>query len=276
MRTNKLRFRDGGNAPDPSNPPVPVGYRSKGGEVSSSVRLNKYLAAAGLASRRGADKLVFEGHVKVNGSLAESPGLPVRPGKDKVEVDGKPVGHRQAYMYVVVNKPLGVVTTARDPQGRKTILDLVPAEGTRLYPVGRLDYDSEGLLFLMNDGRLAFRLTHPRYEVTKTYRVELDRLFEDLALQQVERGLILDDGPTRPAVVKRVPGTGGRVIDITIHEGRNRQVRRMIEAVGFTVTRLRRIRFAGLELEGLSPGQWRTLRPSEVQALRKLVGLSGQ
>lgn len=275
----KMRFRDPGprkqSQPDRGTRSVPGPDSGSAAPRGAGVRLNKYLASAGVASRRGADRLVFDGRVRVNGAVVENPATAVRAGRDRVEVDGRAVGQRQASVYLLLNKPAGVVTTASDPQGRRTVLDLVEAGGTRLYPVGRLDFDSEGLLFLMNDGRLAFRLTHPRYEVEKTYRAELDGPLEDLALQQIRQGLVLEDGPTRPAEARRVPGSGGRVLDVTIHEGRNRQVRRMFEAVGRSVVRLRRIRFAGVELGGLAPGRWRALRHAEVLALKKLVGLGG-
>lgn len=273
------RPRDGGPGhrvrPD-SRQPAPTDRSDAGAPPrQAGVRLNKYLAAAGVASRRGADQLIFDGRVRVNGAVVDNPAVAVRAGRDRVELDGRAVGQRQPAVYILLNKPAGVVTTARDPQGRRTVLDLVDVGGTRLYPVGRLDYDSEGLLFLMNDGRLAFRLTHPRYDVEKTYRAELDGPLEDLALRQIRQGLVLEDGPTRPAEARRVPGTGGRVLDVTIREGRNRQVRRMFEAVGRSVVKLRRIRFAGVELGGLATGRWRALRHAEVLALKKLVGLGG-
>ena len=196
-----------------------------------SLRINKYLAACGVASRRTADSLLLEGRIRLNGNVIKDLGTLVDPRRDRVEVDGVPVSGLQGMSYIIVNKPSGFVTTARDPQGRPTVLDLVPEAKNRIYPVGRLDFDSEGLLFLMNDGPLAFRLTHPRYEVEKTYRVRLAEPIPEEALAQVRRGVVLDDGPTAPARV-RVAGRSHDSLDITIHEGRNRQVRRVFEKVG--------------------------------------------
>ena len=224
------------------------------------MRLNAYLARAGVASRRKADELIKAGRVKVNG----------RPGElntfvgasDCVEVDGRPVT-KQRLAYLLLHKPAGIVTTARDPGGRPTVVDLVPRE-PRVVPVGRLDADTTGALLLTNDGELAHRLAHPRYEVEKVYEAEVEGEPSDEALRHLEQGLELDDGPTAPATARRIDPSR---IELSIHEGRNHQVKRMLAAVGHPVTRLHRSRYAGLTLEGLELGQWRELEPFEVQRL---------
>jgi 23S rRNA pseudouridine2605 synthase len=231
------------------------------------MRLNAYLARAGVASRRGADELIKAGRVLVNG----------RPGElntfvgtaDTVEVDGRPVG-KQRLAYVLLHKPAGVVTTARDPHGRPTVVGLVPAD-PRVVPVGRLDADTTGALLLTNDGPLAHRLAHPRYGVDKVYVAEVEGDPSPQALRRLADGIDLDDGRTAPARARRLgPGR----VELTIHEGRKHQVKRMCEAVGHPVRRLHRSRYAGLDLGGLTPGEWRELRADEVEALRRLVGYS--
>jgi 23S rRNA pseudouridine2605 synthase len=231
------------------------------------VRLNAFLARSGIASRRGADELVKAGRVTVNGE----PGRlnTVVGARDAVAVDGKPVA-RQPLAYVLLHKPAGVVTTARDPQGRKTVLDLVPREEGRIVPVGRLDADTTGALLLTNDGPLAHRLAHPRYGVEKVYEAELQREPSAEALRLLAEGVELEDGVTAPARVRRL---GPRRIELVLHEGRNRQVKRMCIAVGARVARLHRPRYAGLELGRLAPGESRELSRAEVAALRKLAGL---
>jgi 23S rRNA pseudouridine2605 synthase len=225
------------------------------------VRLNRYLASTGVGSRRAADEVIRAGRVTVNGAVAELGTLVSET--DDVRVDGRPV-RVQASMVVLLHKPAGVVTTARDPQGRPTVVDFVPAP-VRLFPVGRLDRDTTGLLLLTNDGALADRLMHPRHGVRKTYvaRVAADPGAPVLA--RLRRGVELDDGPTAPADV-RIVGPGR--VEITIHEGRNRQVRRMLAAVGHPVRALHRSAYAGLELGDLGPGEWRELTDAEVEALR--------
>ena len=238
-----------------------------------ALRINKYLAGSGVASRRKADSLVQEGRIRLNGKVVTELGTLVDPRRDRVDVDGVPVQGLQGMSYIIVNKPSGYVTTARDPQGRPTVLDLVPAVKNRIYPVGRLDYDSEGLLFLLNDGPLAFRLTHPKYEVEKTYRVRLEKPIETEALEAIRRGVVLEDGPTAPARIA-VAGASSNSLDITIHEGRNRQVRRVFESVGSKVIHLKRVRFGTIELGAMAPGSWREMTPDEVRSLRKLVGIT--
>ena len=228
------------------------------------MRLNAWLARAGVASRRKADELIKAGRVSVNGEPGQ---LNTFVGADDdVRLDGRPLA-KQGLAYVLLHKPAGVVTTARDPQGRPTVVDLVRL-GTRVVPVGRLDADTTGALLLTNDGELAHRLAHPRYEVDKVYVVELDKRATDEQLGQLAAGVELDDGLTAPAGVRRL---GGAALELTLHEGQNRQVRRMAEAIGGRVTRLHRSRYGPLTLKGLEPGAWRRLEPLEVEQLRSVT-----
>jgi 23S rRNA pseudouridine2605 synthase len=233
------------------------------------VRLNAYLARAGVASRRGADELIRAGRVRVNGEKA---GLAtfVSPG-DRVEVDGRAV-EPEPLTHVLLHKPAGVVTTARDPHGRPTVVGLVGHE-RRVVPVGRLDADTTGVLLLTNDGPLAHRLAHPRYEVDKVYEAEVEGEPSAAAVWRLAEGVELEDGRTAPAKVRRL---GPSRLELTLHEGRKRQVRRMCEAVGHPVRRLHRREYAGLTVEGLAAGEWRELSADEVKRLRALVSLRGQ
>ena len=225
------------------------------------MRLNAYLARAGVASRRKADELIKAGRVAVNGEAGQLNTF-VAAG-DVVEVDGEPV-ERQRLAYVLLHKPPGVVTTAHDPHGRRTVVDLVEHEA-RVVPVGRLDADTTGVLLLTNDGELAHRLAHPRYEVEKVYEAEVEGEPSDEALRRLAEGIELDEGPTAPARVRR---PGASLVELAIHEGRKHQVKRMLQAVGHPVVRLHRSRYAGLSPDGLAPGEWRELRDEEVEALR--------
>jgi len=230
------------------------------------VRLNAYLARAGVASRRRADELIRAGRVRVNGAPGE---LNTVVGRhDVVEVDGDRV-QRQRLAHVLLYKPAGVVTTARDPQGRRTVVDLVPDE-PRVVPVGRLDADTTGALLLTNDGDLAHRLAHPRYGVSKVYEAEVEGTPSPEALARLRGGVELDDGVTAPAGARRL---GAGRIELTLHEGRKHQVKRMCEAVGHPVRQLHRSRYAGLDLAGLGAGESRELTTDEVAVLRRLVGL---
>jgi 23S rRNA pseudouridine2605 synthase len=227
------------------------------------VRLAKYLASAGIASRRASEEIVRSGRVTLNGAPVTDPARDVGVG-DTVAVDGASAHAAQTRVVYAVNKPAGVVCTARDPQRRPTVVSLVPVP-LRLYPVGRLDVDTTGLILLTNDGELAHRLTHPRYEVEKTYRARVaNPPVSKATLERLRSGIRLEDGVTAPARVKRLaPDT----LELTIHEGRKRQVRRMCKAVGHPVQRLERVRFGPLELGSLESGRYRRLTAAEIAAL---------
>ena len=225
------------------------------------MRLNAYLARAGVASRRKADELIKAGRVHVNGEPGQLNTFV--ESNDVVELDGERLAP-QRLAYVLLNKPAGVVTTARDPHGRRTVVDLVRHE-VRVVPVGRLDADTTGALVLTNDGELAHRLAHPRYQVEKVYEAEVDGEPDEDVLVRLAEGLELDDGLTAPARVQRL---GPSRLEVAIHEGRKHQVKRMLEAVGHRVLDLHRSRYAGLTPDGLKPGGWRELTPDEVESLR--------
>ena len=225
------------------------------------MRLNAWLARAGVASRRGADELIKSGRVKVNGEPGQLNTFVA--ARDRVELDGRPLA-RQQLTYVLLNKPAGVVTTARDPGGRPTVVGLVD-HPSRIVPVGRLDADTTGALLLTNDGELAHRLAHPRYEVDKVYVAEVRGDPSAEALAALERGVELDDGRTAPARVRRL--RRGRV-ELVIHEGRKHQVKRMLDAVGHPVQGLHRSGYGPLSLDGLAPGEWRELTADEIDGLR--------
>jgi 23S rRNA pseudouridine2605 synthase len=227
-------------------------------------RLQKVLARAGLGSRRAAEALIAAGRVRVNGEVAHL-GDRADPGTDRIEVDGVMVGVRPGLVHYLLNKPAGVVTTASDPHGRPTVVGLVPAE-PRVFPVGRLDAETEGLLLLTNDGELAHRLTHPSFGVEKEYLAEVDGRPTRGALRRLREGIDLEDGRTAPA---RASLVGDRLLRITVHEGRKRQVRRMCEAVGLPVRRLVRVRIGPITDRRLAPGEWRALRQDEVRALER-------
>jgi 23S rRNA pseudouridine2605 synthase len=231
-------------------------------------RLQKVLAQLGVGSRRACEELIAAGRVAVNGEIAVL-GRRVDPDTDRVAIDGVPVGIRPGLVYYALNKPAGVISTVSDPQRRPAVTELVPPE-PRVHPVGRLDADSEGLLLLTNDGDLTFRLTHPRFGVEKEYLVMVKGTPARGALRRLREGVVLEDGPTAPA---RVAPVGAHGLRITIHEGRNRQVRRMCDAVGHPVQRLVRTRIGPVRMGKLAPGEWRALTSGEVRALeRELAG----
>ncbi len=236
------------------------------GRPGEGERLQKVLARVGVGSRRACEELIAAGRVAVNDEVAAL-GRRVDPGRDRVAIDGVAIGIRPGLVYYVLNKPAGVITTASDPQGRPAVTALVPAE-PRVHPIGRLDADSEGLLLLTNDGDLTFRLTHPRFGVEKEYLVVVEGSPGRGVLRALREGVVLEDGRTAPARVSQVGPHGLR---ITIHEGRNRQVRRMCEAVGHPVRRLVRTRVGPVRIGTLAPGQWRALAPGEVRALEQAV-----
>lgn len=230
------------------------------------MRLNAWLARAGVASRRGADALIKAGRVTVNGELGELNTF-VSADAD-VRLDGHMLG-RQRLAYVLLHKPTGVVTTASDPQGRRTVVDLVD-HLARVVPVGRLDLNTTGALLLTNDGELAHRLAHPRYEIDKVYVAHVEGVPSDGTLRKLAEGVVLDDGRTAPAGARRLAPSR---IEVTLHEGRKHQVRRMLAAVGHPVNQLHRSRYAHLTLDGLPPGEWRELTQAEVDALRGRSGV---
>lgn len=233
-------------------------------------RLQKFLSAAGVASRRKAEELIRQGKVTVNGERAVL-GARIQPHRDIVRVEGKIVTPEKK-VYLILFKPRGVVTTRRDPQGRMTVMDLIGNTGATIHPVGRLDYDTEGLLLLTNDGDLTYKLTHPRFNINKTYRVLVAGRPTEQALKLLRRGLLLEDGWTAPARVNVLERRNEKTwVEMTIHEGRNRQVRRMWAELGYPVLQLRRTKFAFLTLGQLKPGEYRYLSRAEVKQLRALV-----
>lgn len=237
-------------------------------------RLQKFMAEAGVASRRACEELIRQGRVTVNGETA-SLGRSVEPEQDRVELDGKPVQKEQRRTVILLYKPRGVVSTSSDPEGRRTVQDYFREIPGRLYNVGRLDLNSEGLLLMTNDGALANRLTHPRYGVEKTYYAVCDGKLTASEAAKLTNGIELEDGMTAPARVDAVRTTqrGDTSFLITIHEGRNRQIRRMLEAVGHRTLRLKRERFGPLSLGTLAPGEWRKLSDEEIKKLENALGL---
>jgi 23S rRNA pseudouridine2605 synthase len=238
-------------------------------------RLHKVLAHAGVASRRAAERMIRDHRIRVNGSVVAELGTQVDPARDRIEVDGRPLARTETtHRYLALNKPVGVVSTAHDPEGRPTVVDLVHAQ-QRVYPVGRLDIDSEGLVLLTDDGELTFRLTHARFGIEKEYHAHVagPNVDEHLA-QRLRSGVMLEDGPARAvrAGVLRTTPRGG-VVRVVLVEGRQRQVRRMLGELGCTVDRLQRVRIGPLLLGDLSPGEHRPLRAREIEALRAAVGL---
>jgi 23S rRNA pseudouridine2605 synthase len=236
-------------------------------------RLQKVLAAAGLASRRKCEEIILQGRVTVNGEPVTELGAKVDPTSDEIVVDGKPIA-RQKKIYVAFHKPKGVISSAKDPGGRQTVMDYMHGIKERVYPVGRLDYDTEGLILLTNDGDFANMLMHPSFHVPKTYKAHTKGVPHGSLLDKLRNGIELDDGKTAPAEVEYAdadPDGKEAVIQITITEGRNRQVRRMFEAIRFPVVRLKRIRFGSVFLGGLPRGKYRHLTKEEVAELRQLA-----
>ncbi|PKQ38598.1 MAG: pseudouridine synthase [Actinobacteria bacterium HGW-Actinobacteria-1] len=245
--------------------------------TSSEERINKFLARAGIASRRGAEELISAGRVRLNGNLVVELGTKVVPGRDVVEVDGVPVRVKADRVYVVLNKPTGYVSTLKDPQGRRTVAELMPETDHRLFNVGRLDMDTTGLLLLTDDGELAHRLMHPRYHVSKEYLATVAGRPTEETLKHLRSGVELDDGMTRPAeaTAERLGDTTS-VVRLVIREGRKRQVRRMLRAVGHRVVALHRVRFGPIELGDMQLGTTRPLTEAEITALIANAGLEGR
>ncbi len=241
------------------------------------MRLNRFLALAGIASRRKCDELIAKGLVSVNGEIVKEMGIVIDENKDKVTFKGHPVNLKKKYVYILLNKPLGVVSTARDNFKRQTVVDLVAAVPERVYPVGRLDYNTTGVLILTDDGELTNRLLHPRYKIEKKYNILLDKKIKPIDIYHIERGIELDGKATQPCKLREV-----RVIDnqsfleIEMREGRNRQIRRIFEKLNYDVLELDRTYFGGLTYSGLKTGEWRYLKDFEIDKLRRKVEFSGE
>ena len=231
------------------------------------MRLEKYIATAGIASRRAAKKAIHEGRVTVNGTPVFVPGHPIDTNTDCIVYDGKRVTFTAERLYVMLHKPAGYLTTRRDERGRPTVMDLVQDISENIYPVGRLDLETEGLLLLTNDGDFAYRLTHPSHEIPKTYLVWVDGVPSEKALRQLREGITIPSGKTAPAKVSRCGDSTGSQFNMILHEGKKRQVRLMFKAIGHRVVRLKRIQVGALRLGNLPPGQHRLLSPAEVAGL---------
>ncbi len=240
-------------------------------EQTSTIRLNRFLAMAGLGSRRTCDQFIQEGRVRVNGEVVTRLGIQIDPRRDVVEFDGREVRAEQPMIYILLHKPPRTVSTVKDERGRRTVVQLVGLK-TRIFPVGRLDYNTTGALLLTNDGELTYYLTHPKFEVKKIYRVLLDKVIRPIALHQFQRGVELDGRRTAPCKVRELRIIDNRsYLEVELHEGRNRQIRRMFDLLGYQVEELHRLEFAGLRVNDLKPGEWRELTPKEVQSLKQLI-----
>lgn len=238
-------------------------------------RLQKVLAHAGVASRRQAEKLITSGHIRVNGAVVTELGVKVGV-HDEISVDNVPIGS-EAPAYILLYKPRGIISTANDEKGRKTVVDLVADVKQRVYPVGRLDYDTSGLILLTNDGELANRLTHPKYEVEKTYVARVTNIPSNDAMRQLRRGVTVDGETYAPAKLKLLSSDQKKhtaIVQLVIHEGKNHEVKKMLAAVGCPVEKLKREQYGFLTLKGLQPGDARNLKPEEVKELRRLTGLA--
>lgn len=239
------------------------------------VRLQKYLGDAGVASRRAGEQMILAGRVEVNGQVVRVLGTKVDPERDRVAVDGSPVRTRRK-LYIALNKPPGYVCSRRDPARRRTVGELLPREWDNLYPVGRLDFKSEGLLFLTNDGEFCLRLTHPRYGIRKKYLATVEGRLEPAAVQQLTRGLVHEGERLKAERARLLSANQSHsVVELELAEGRNREVRRMFEALGFNVSQLRRTQIGRIRLGDLPPGKWRTLSPPEIKTLLNGGGPGG-
>ena len=241
------------------------------------IRIQKVIAAAGISSRRAAEQFVLQGRIMVNGQVIHALGTKVDPERDHIRVDGKRIPNPQPKMYMMLHKPQGCVSTLHDPQGRKTIKDCLRASAVRIYPVGRLDFNSEGLLLLTNDGDFAARLLHPGSHIPRTYAAKLSGILSDEVVNELQRGVMLDDGMTAPCRIdKRKKLSTNSWIEITLYEGKRRQVRRMMERAGCSVIRLKRIGFGPLRLGTLPLGGTRPLTPEEMTRLRNALARSSK
>ncbi|SHE54480.1 ribosomal large subunit pseudouridine synthase B [Caldanaerobius fijiensis DSM 17918] len=234
-------------------------------------RLQKYMAKSGVASRRKCEELIRKGCVKLNGRVVTDMGVKVNPDVDIIQVNGKIIKPQKKKIYILLNKPVGFITTVKDQFNRPTVMDLIGYQRERLYPVGRLDYDTSGLLILTNDGELTYKLTHPSHEITKTYLATLQGVPDEEDLRRFRTGLKIDNYVTSPAEISILKIFNSRsLVEIKIHEGKNRQIRKMCEKIGHPVISLKRIAIGDITLEGLKEGQWRYLSDEEIEYLRKL------
>jgi len=235
-------------------------------------RLQKFMARCGVASRRNCENIIKQGRVMVNGEIVRTMGIKINPNTDVVRVDGKVISPEKEHVYILLNKPAGYITSVTDPQGRPTVLDLIDKIDNRIYPVGRLDYESEGLLLLTNDGELAYYLTHPKYEIEKQYKVVVVGNPDERDIEILRKGVDIGGYITWPAQVERIKSNkDNSVFRIVIHEGKNRQVRRMFEVIGHPVIHLRRERLANINLGSLKVGEWRYLTQKEVDELKAIA-----
>lgn len=265
------RKRKDGRGRKPATPTVSDGEQRASSGSSSGERLNRVIATAGIASRRGADELIAEGRVRINGRVVTELGTRVHPSDD-VSVDGNPVSRSIRKRYVLLNKPKDSITTVKDEHGRRTVIDVIGGKD-RLFPVGRLDRNTTGVLLLTNDGELANRMTHPRYEVERTYRVKLDRPLELEDARRIAGGLPIGNGEESGECFVSVSSRDRSEVEITLHEGKNREVRRIFDAVGYDVKKLNRISYGGITTTGMGRGEWRELSRAEVRDLRHRLGL---
>jgi 23S rRNA pseudouridine2605 synthase len=260
-----------------TRPHVPAAVREAPTEHGAQ-RLQKILSTAGVASRRLSEELIAQGRVSLNGHVVSELGTKADPSRDEIKVDGRRIRVEQRRVYILMNKPRGYVTTRSDPQGRPTVMDLVQRVKEYVYPVGRLDYDSEGLLLLTNDGELAARLTHPRHEVERVYEARVRGVPDSHELERLTKGVVIAGRRTsharvRVTAVRETPGGPQGIIEIAIHEGRQRQVRNMFDAIGHPVVRLKRVAIGPISDDEMPPGHYRELTPKELGALRKAAGI---
>ena len=237
------------------------------------MQLNKYLALCGVAARRKANMVIVQGRVIVNKEVVKKLGYKVDPEKDKIFLDGRLLKPPQIYKYILMNKPAGVITSVEDDRNRKTVVDLIGAN-ERLFPVGRLDYDTEGVLLITNDGELSYRLSHPKYEVDKIYQAWVDGYVTEEALKKLAEGIVINPGVIVKGEAKILSRKEKKtLVKISVHEGKKRQIKRMMKAIGHPVVQLKRTQFAGLTVDGLKSGEWRELTGEEIKELYKQVGL---
>lgn len=237
-----------------------------------NIRLNKFIAQGGVASRRKADELIAEGRVQINGRVVKELGTAVNPARDKVYVDGERIIPSETFVYYLLNKPKDTITTVSDERGRRTVMDLLPAR-RRCFPVGRLDRNTTGVLLITDDGELAHRMMHPRYKVAKSYVLRLDQGLEESDRKALLRGVVIDGKPAKALEVVILGNSRRREVGILLHEGRNRQIRKMVEFLGYKAQALDRVEYAGLTATGLRRGEWRKLSRAEIRRLREMTGI---